>query len=335
MREIALALSGGGVKGYAHIGVLRLLEREGFRVRAIAGTSAGGLAGAMYAYGYSPDEIERRIGEMNLDTAYARLPGDGPSWLGVAGLRQLLEEALGAAQFADLRIPFAVTAVDLNTAEHVVLDQGSVVDALNATIAVPGVFPPVALDGRTLVDGAVLDPVPVGLARSLAPGLPVAAVVLSPGLEGWAELEKPRLLGSLPVLDRYLGRLRIAQALDVLMRSMDINNTLLVELLLAAEAPEVVIRPKLPHIGLLERIAVNLVACLGEQAAQEALPELLKATGWQAKLLRPLKPQPSWLMQIPYKTRRHVRQSAREAGLREAGTREAEPRETRALDAGG
>lgn len=311
MREIALALSGGGVKGYAHIGVLRALEQEGFVVRAIAGTSAGGLAGALYAYGYPPDEIQRRINTLHPDTMYARMPDDGPSWLGIAGLHQLLEQSIGGVQFSDLQIPFAVTAVDLNSAEHIVLDQGSVIDALTATIAVPGVFPPVVLEGRTLVDGAILDPVPVEVARSLAPGLPVVAVVLSPALEGWAKMQKPRMLGWLPILDRYLGRLRVAQALNILMQSMDISNTLLVELLLAAEAPDVIIRPNLPYIGLLDKVDVSEVAVLGEEATRAVLPELLKATSLLNRMLRPMKPQPTWFLQIPYKTRRHIRQSAR------------------------
>jgi NTE family protein len=309
MREITLALGGGGVKGYAHIGILRVLEQEGFQVRAIAGTSAGGLVGALYAHGYSPDEILQLIAEMNMDTAYAREPEDGPSWMGISGIRRLMEKALAGSCFEELRIPFAVVAVDLNTAEHVVLNRGNVVEALSATIAVPGVFPAARLGGRTLVDGGVLDPVPVGVARSFFPELPVVAGVLSPALESWAKVEKPRLLSSLPVLDRYLGRLRIAQALNILMRSMDISGTLLTELLLAAEAPDVIIRPDLPHIGLLDRVDAVEVAQLGEAATRAVLPELQQATSWQARLLRPVKPQPTWLLRLPYTTVYHDKKS--------------------------
>jgi NTE family protein len=286
MKDIALALGGGGVKGHAHIGVLRVLRREGFNIRAVAGTSAGGLWGGLYAFGYSPDEIVKRFSTLDPATVYQREPQDGPAWLGLAGVTELLEEALGDCTFNDLRLPFAVTAVDLDTAECVALRSGRVVDAVLATIAVPGVFPPVELDGRTLVDGGVLSPVPVGLARSLAPDLPVVAVVLSSPMDEWSGIEQPRLLNSLPFLSNVVARLRMVQALNIFMRSIEISGATLTELLLQVEKPDVIIRPSLPKIGLLDRVDVTEVARLGEQATERALPALNRAGGVPARLLR-------------------------------------------------
>ncbi len=300
MKEITLALGGGGVKGYAHLGVLRALEREGFQVRAVAGTSAGGLIGSLYAFGYSPDEIQVRIDSLDRNILFARQPGDCPSWLGVSGVRQMLEDALGDCNFEDLHRPFAVTAVDLNTAERVVLRSGRVLDAVLATIAVPGVFPAVELNQRTLVDGGVLDPVPVGLARALAPGLPVAAVVLSPPIDEWDGPQQPRLLNSLPVLSKYITRFRFSQALNIFMRSIDIGGALLTEVLLEMEKPDVLIRPNVRHIGMLDDVDVAAVAQLGERAAQQMLPDLERAVSWQGSILRRLRPPASRRVRLPY-----------------------------------
>src|SRR5512142_3452925 len=94
MNEITLALGGGGVKGYAHIGVLRALERNGIKIRAMAGTSAGGMVGALYAVGHTPDEIQKCLNDVDQGRLYGRLPGDGPSMMGLSGVVQVLSKML-------------------------------------------------------------------------------------------------------------------------------------------------------------------------------------------------------------------------------------------------
>lgn len=279
-RAITLALGGGGVKGNAHLGVLRVLEQHGFEIGGIAGTSAGGLWGALYASGLSVEQVLEQAKNLDYDEAYRRLPDDEPSWMGVAGIRKLLIDILGDKTFTDLRFPFAVTAVDLDTAELVTIRSGKVLDAVLATIAVPGIFPPVHYDGRMLVDGGILAPVPISLARTLAPELPVAAVVLSPPIDHWKSSSKPRLMNSLPFLARYLARLRVAQALNVFLRAMDISGAQLTELFLALEKPEVIIRPAVGDIGLLDDVDAHEVANAGELAALEILPELERQVSW-------------------------------------------------------
>jgi len=282
--ELSLALGGGGAKGNAHFGVIRCLEREGFKIKAIAGASAGGLFGALYAAGYSPDEIIDRFKKIDQSKLYGL--GKGPSLLGTAGVEQLLRDMLGNRRFEDLRIPFAVSAVDLKSCREVVLRQGRLIDALLATIAFPGIFPPREWQNYMLVDGGVLDNVPVRIARQLAPNLPVVAVVLSQPLETELHTSFPIPgLDNTPIL-REIARLRVAQAFNIFMTSIEIGSRALTELRLQYEQPEVIIRPNVGHIGLLDRVDVAEVAMLGEEAAHNALPELRQAVSGQGRFKR-------------------------------------------------
>ncbi|MCX7609397.1 MAG: patatin-like phospholipase family protein [Anaerolineales bacterium] len=287
--EITLALGGGGSRGYAHVGVLRVLEREGFRIRAVAGTSAGGIIAALYAAGYSPEEMENRFLKLDAARLYSRDEEDGPGLLGLAGARRVLHELLGERTFSDLRIPCALTAVDVRSGREVLLNDGLVVDAILATIAVPGVFPPKILGGHELVDGGVLDPVPVSVARHLAPALPVVAVALTPRTEPAIDLEKLPLPVPLPIpILRRLTQTRIAQAFRVFAASVDIGARMLTELRLELEEPDVIIRPDVSHIGLLDQVDVADVIRRGERAAETALPELRRSVSWVRRVRRRL-----------------------------------------------
>jgi NTE family protein len=161
--DISLALGGGGSRGYSHIGVLRRLEMEGFHVRAVAGTSAGGIIGTLYAAGYTPDEMETRLIKLDQTKLFGRSNRNEPSILGMGGATRVLEEFLGELTFEKLKIPCAVVAVDIKSAREIVLRSGCVVDAVLATIAIPAVFPPQQMGEYQLIDGAALDPVPVHL----------------------------------------------------------------------------------------------------------------------------------------------------------------------------
>lgn len=290
MKDIVLALGSGGMKGNAHLGVLRVLEREGFNIRAVAGTSAGGLWGSLYAFGYTPDEIQSRALRVNGSIVFSREHDDSAAWLGLRGVRRILEDALGDACFDDLRMPFAVTGVDLNTAEEIVIRRGKVVDAVLATIAVPGVFPPSEIDRHEVIDGGILDPVPVGVARGLFPGLPVAAVVLSPALDAWDGTRRPRLMNELPILLRYMSSFRFSRALNLLLQAVDISGALLTELMLQADPPDVIIRPDVRETGLLDFSDMLRVVSEGERAAESALPELERAVSRIGRLRRMLAP---------------------------------------------
>jgi NTE family protein len=285
--DISLALGGGGAKGNAHVGVLRCLEREGFRIRAIAGTSFGGIVAALYAAGYAPAEIEEQFCRVDQSKLYGRQPTENPSLMGLAGVSRWLDDVVDERTFEDLKLPCALTAVDLKSAREIILTEGYLKDAILATIALPGIFPSHLYQDYELVDGGVLDPVPVGPARRLAPHLPVVAVVLSTPISEPTHALPVTLTSVLPApLALGLNRLRITQALNTFLRSVDIGNRLIAELRLEADAPEVVVRPEVDDVQLLERVDVKLVAQLGDQAVEKALPELHRAVSWPSRLRR-------------------------------------------------
>ena len=285
--NITLALSGGGIKGFAHIGSLRILEREGFRIQGVAGTSAGGLVGALYAAGYSPDEMEARLRDIDQGNLFSRMHGDGPALLGLAGVTAILHELLGERSFDDLRLPLALTATDINVGLPVVIKQGRLIDAVLATSAVPGVFPARSVDGHMLVDGGIMNPIPVAEARALYPNGPVVAVVLSPPLGSQEKANNenaeniPLLMTNLPLVYRLAGRLRLAQAFNLFIHSMDLSGLMLMDKQLQLEKPEVIIRPELGQIGIIDQVDIPEVIKSGELATLEVLVEIRKAVSWR------------------------------------------------------
>ena len=155
-----LALGGGAALGGAHIGVLRALDELGIRIDLVAGTSIGALIGALFAFGKSWEEI-REIA-LNLDWLDAsNLSLSNGGLLSNQELGELLRSLLGEAKFAEAEIPLAVEAADISTGEKVVLREGDVARAVRASTSIPGVFTPVEIDGRLLVDGGVLENVPL------------------------------------------------------------------------------------------------------------------------------------------------------------------------------
>ena len=287
--EITLALGGGGAKGNAHIGVLRRLEKEGYTIRSIAGTSFGGLVGVLYASGCSPQEIQELFESVNSKGLYTRGVEDGPALLGLNGVRQMLDQALGEKTFADLRIPCAVTAVDLKNGAEVILSEGNLKEAILATIALPGIFPVQHINDWDLIDGGVLNPVPVSVARMLSPDLPIVAVALTEPLDtpirGYT-IPMPSIFPR-QIVER-IARISLAQSLDVFLRSVDAGSRAVAYLRLQIDKPDVIVRPNVHHIDLLDEVNVAEVAMLGEQAIEEVLPELKRATSWVSRTRRKL-----------------------------------------------
>jgi len=287
--NITLALGGGGAKGNSHIGVIRRLEKEGIKIDAVAGTSFGGLVAVFYALGNSPDEIEEIFATLDQTQLYGHAPDDGPSLLGLAGATKWFSEVIGDKTFADLKIPCVVTAADLQSGHEVILSQGSLIEAILATIAVPGIFPARRIGNLELVDGGTLDPVPVASARALKPNLPVIAVVLTIPIGVPAQAWSIPLPDYLPrsLLDRF-SKLRYTQALDVFSRSLDLVTRALTEYRLAVDKPEIILRPQVTEIDTLDRVDVHEVVKKGEEAVEAALPEIKKLFAWQNRLRRAL-----------------------------------------------
>lgn len=285
--NITLALGGGGAKGNSHIGVIRRLQKEGFNIQAVAGTSFGGIVAVFHALGYSAGEIEDIFAALDQTQLYGHAPEEGPSLLGLAGATRWFREIIGERTFDDLVKPCVLTASDLRSGREVLLSKGSLVDAILAAIAIPGIFPARRVGELELVDGGALDPVPVAPARSLAPKLPVVAVVLiSPmGLpaHSW-NLPLPEYLPH-QIVER-IGKMRYAQALDVFLRSLDIVSRAVTAYRLEVDKPDIILRPNVTDIDVLQRVDVRTIAKKGDEAVEEKLPEIRKLFAWQSRLRR-------------------------------------------------
>lgn len=221
--RVCLALSGGGARGYAHIGVIKALEKMQVPIDCIAATSMGAVVGGLYASGLSANELEARLSHINLsDIAFdrnerAELPqsqreddlqypigisagyGDGriklPTGLAqgnrlLALLQNWTAQVPAGAAFDKLPTPFRTIATDLGTGAPVVLDHGSLPRAIRASVAVPGLFAPIKVNGRTLVDGGLVSNLPVQLARDMGADVVIAVNIASP-LDDPASLDSP------------------------------------------------------------------------------------------------------------------------------------------------
>lgn len=277
MKNITLALGGGGTKGFAHIGVIRQLENLGYQIKAIAGTSAGGIVGALYSYGFSIEEIISFSRNLKYSDLFNRTHQDAPSLLGLGGLYKNIENLLGDTKIEDLKLSFASISVDINSGKEVVFNSGSVVNAVKATIAVPGIFPAQRINGLNLVDGGVLDPVPVLTARWLKPELPVFAVSLTPQMEIWPNVPRLDIPPYVPIpqfLVEQLNQLRLGQAMHVFIDSMELMVNTVADLRLKLEKPDVIIRPEVHKYTMFDKVDVDEMIYLGEQAVLESAKEI-------------------------------------------------------------
>ena len=171
--RIGVALGGGFARGIAHLGVLRVLQEEGIPVDYVTGTSAGAMLAIAYASGHTITEIERQARA----TRFKDFGNWKLSWMGLASNQKLEHyprKFLGVTTFEDLKIPLAIAATDLASGQAVYFSHGQLGPALRASCAYPGMFVPVEIDGRLLVDGFLAAPVPVDAARSIGADLVIA-----------------------------------------------------------------------------------------------------------------------------------------------------------------
>ncbi|MFZ0814087.1 MAG: patatin-like phospholipase family protein [Candidatus Sulfotelmatobacter sp.] len=186
---IGVALGGGFARGMAHIGVLKVLEAEGIPVRIVAGTSVGALIGAAYCSGLSIEELEKLAHSVRF-TTFARWTVSRYGFASNDRMVAFLARTLKVKTFEELRIPLGVTATDFNSGEGVVFHSGSIIDPVRASCAYPGMFLPVNIRGRWLVDGMLSPPVPTSPLREMG-----ADRVLAVHLKGqWSKDGAPRHL---------------------------------------------------------------------------------------------------------------------------------------------
>ncbi len=267
--SIGLVLSGGGARGLAHIGVLRVLEREGIPVDYLAGTSMGGLIAASYAAGMNTYDMEREAQDVTQKRNLLRMVDPGlPQGGFLRGKRvsAYFKHLFGEKTFSELHLPLAVVAVDLITHHEVILDTGSVAMALRATTSLPGLFMPLEMNGMRLTDGGVLNNLPVNVVRKMGAERVIAVDIAlndQHGIGRWVGNHRwipGNISNTLEVIDDMLYALRIAEQ----------------EHKLQHFPPDVLIYPDLPRnvnaIAGYSRVSELIAA--GEQAAEEHLQDV-------------------------------------------------------------
>jgi len=246
--KIALVLGGGAARGFAHIGVIKVLESHGLKVNMVVGTSAGSVAGALYAAGYSGFELQQMA--FDLDRASVSdwtLFGKG--LIKGDALRQFVNTAVGNRPLEKLPLKFACVAARLKNGEAILFERGETGQAVQASSAVPGVFRPTVINGEDYVDGGLVSVVPIRYAKKLGADFIIAVDVAAPPDQAEAQ-----------------GKL------DVVMKTFGIMGKTIRE----AEYPlaDVLIVPDMSTVTSTDFEGKHRAILAGERAAQAALPEL-------------------------------------------------------------
>lgn len=246
--RIGLALGGGAAKGFAHIGVIKMLEANGIRPDVVAGTSAGSVVGALYASGMDPFQLQETA--IALDQASLR---DVRLFSGgvVQGqkLQDYVNQQVKSRPLDKLNVPFAAVATQLETGQRTVFVRGNTGQAVRASSSVPGVFEPVEINGKHYVDGGVVSPVPVDAARQLGADV-VIAVDISTKASGTNPQGMINIVGqSISIMGQKLGEQELARA-------------------------DIVIRPKVNQIGAADFEQKDQAIMEGERAALAAMPAI-------------------------------------------------------------
>ena len=294
--KIGLALASGGARGSAHTGVLKVLEAEGISISAVAGSSIGAVVGGAYAAGISAERIEKEWLETDLPKVVRSFLPTFPR----AGLssgsefRKYLQHLLGDVHFDELSIPFAAVGCDIDTGEGVVLDRGPVADAIRASASIPGLFHPVRWEGHLLVDGGLVEPLPVRLCRDLEADLVIGVDIVptpypsTPDRQGlWERLgeglregvtNQTWVPGSLTEFLDNMVKTRSSEerplpgVYSIINQAVAIFQQEILHLKLTLWPADLIIHPDLPRGLTYLRAAEGIRA--GEQAMEESLPKL-------------------------------------------------------------
>ena len=264
---IGVALGGGFARGMAHIGVLKVLEQEGIPVRIVTGTSVGALIGASYCSGLTIEELEK-VAHSCRFTTFARWTVSRYGFASNDRMVSFLNRTLKVKTFEELRIPLGVTATDFNTGEGVVFHSGSIIDPIRASCAYPGMFLPVNIRGRWLVDGMLSHPVPSQPLREMG-----ADRVLAVHLKGqWSKDGAPRHL------------------FDVIGQSFAIAQDQMSHLWRGAT--DLLVEPDVSGFAYDDFKRAGELIAAGEVAMRKALPEVRKWLETPEALPAAVKPRP-------------------------------------------
>jgi NTE family protein len=248
MKKIGLALGGGAVLGAAHVGVLRALKEKEIEIQFVAGTSIGAFVAAFFAFGKSWEEIREIAADLKwLDISQISLSKYG--LLSNDKMGELIGEHIGNRDIKDAEIPLAMVATDISKGKKVVLDSGPVADAVMASTAIPGIFNPVEIGKKMLVDGGVVENVPIKTTRALG-----AKYVIGVDLNARHEIEKP------------------SNILDILLNSFQFMRQVSSEL--QTEKADLMIRPDLSKFNRSDMGQVDDLMEQGYKDAKKALKKM-------------------------------------------------------------
>ena len=293
--EIGLALGGGVARGWVHIGVLRALIKAGIEPDVVSGTSIGAVVGALYLTGHlgALEDWARALTSRSLFN-FLDFNWGGNSLITGDRLARLLTDYLGDDCIETMTRPFATVATELTTGNEHWLRQGRLVDVIRASYALPGVFAPIRLDERWLVDGALVNPCPTSVARALGGRFIIAVslhsdhygkkdgeVVTAGGMEldGEAKNNWAKTLGQLRP-DRLLwkqlfgGQSNVLSLSSVMLSGLNILLDRISRARLAGDPPDILIAPRVGHIGLMDFHRAAEMIEMGEEATEAFIPEI-------------------------------------------------------------
>jgi len=264
--KVGLALGSGAARGMAHIGVLEVLQKEEIPIDMIAGTSAGAAAGAIYARWQNAGLIRGLILGMGRKkmTSWMDFVPRKSGFIDGRRIMGILKTVISAdTEFKDLEIPFACVATDIDTGEEVVIREGSVLRAIRASISIPGIFTVVSWKGRYLVDGGLVNPVPISVLREMGADYIIAVNVIPSVSERIPGTGEDKAAKPSP-----------PNVFNVLMQSLYTSIYSLSRS--CAEVADLVIEPRVGHIGPADFSRAQECIEQGELAARAAIPEIRK-----------------------------------------------------------
>jgi NTE family protein len=268
--RVALVLGGGAARGFAHIGVIRVLEQERIPVDLVVGTSVGSLIGAIYAADRDSFELEWTAFQLEKDDLFDFGIVNAVMGMGYAKgekLEAFVKAKVKQESIEQLAIPFAAVATDLNWGGRVVLDKGSIGKAVRASSAIPGVFEPVLHQGKLLVDGGVVDNIPIDVARTKGADVVVAVDI-----------------------SENVGNTNIRNLADVIIQSMNIMFAENVSYL--RKGADVIVAPAVGDVGTLDFTQKKRCMQAGMEAARRAMPKIREAIdAWKARKAAEAKPR--------------------------------------------
>ncbi len=269
-KKVGIALSGGGARGLAHIGVLKILEKNKIPIDFISGTSMGAFVGAIYSAEANAKKLEKDFLDKPWKNAfdYNLLPSQGL----IKGdkIEKWLEKQINDIEFKDLRIPLYVTAFDLKSKREIIFNKGNVAEAVRASISLPGIFVPVENKGRLLVDGGVVDPIPSEVLSKVGADIVIVVNVN-------AVHEKEPVMGEIATKKR--DSKNVTNILKIFSKSLQREGAILAEYDLINKKIDLVINVYLEDIGTLEFDKIKKAIRAGELAAKRSLEEIKKVIG--------------------------------------------------------